>query len=182
MTRRVLLAYAVHDPAVGYCQSLNFVAAMLLLVARGEAGAFGQPRSSLSDGWTGGAIGGGGGSLLAARRNLPQRAARLLHPADDGRPTDSPVSPRAVGGRAVTRQSASRSLDRHARLRDAVQGGAARAARPLPADRGPARPSRAKSGRVTRHVLTCGRLTRLRSRSRSWRRSGPSASRDVAEI
>ena len=97
MTRRVLLAYAVHDPAVGYCQSLNFVAAMLLLVARGEAGAFGQPRSSLSDGWTGGAIGGGGGSLLAARRNLPQRAARLLHPADDGPPDRLAGEPESRG-------------------------------------------------------------------------------------
>ena len=66
VSRRVLLAYAVHDPAVGYCQSLNFVAAMLLLVVRGEAGAFGQPRRCLADGWTDGAVGGGGGSLLAA--------------------------------------------------------------------------------------------------------------------
>ena len=29
--RRVLVAYSVHSPSVGYCQALNFVAAMLLL-------------------------------------------------------------------------------------------------------------------------------------------------------
>ena len=29
--RRVLVAYSVHSPSVGYCQSLNFVVAMLLL-------------------------------------------------------------------------------------------------------------------------------------------------------
>lgn len=28
--RRVLLAYAEHNPSVGYCQGLNFVAAMLV--------------------------------------------------------------------------------------------------------------------------------------------------------
>ena len=29
--RRVLLAFSVHKPEVGYCQSMNYVAAMLLL-------------------------------------------------------------------------------------------------------------------------------------------------------
>lgn len=29
--RRVLLAYAEHNPAVGYCQGLNFIAGLLLL-------------------------------------------------------------------------------------------------------------------------------------------------------
>ena len=29
--RRVLLAFSVHKPDVGYCQSMNYVAAMLLL-------------------------------------------------------------------------------------------------------------------------------------------------------
>eukprot|EP00958_Prasinococcus_capsulatus_P019715 scaffold2462_cov402-Prasinococcus_capsulatus_cf.AAC.19 len=32
--RNVLLAYAYHNPEVGYCQSLNFVTAFLLLVSR----------------------------------------------------------------------------------------------------------------------------------------------------
>ena len=31
--RRVLLAFAAHAPATGYCQSMNFVAALLLLAA-----------------------------------------------------------------------------------------------------------------------------------------------------
>lgn len=30
--RRVLLAFSMHKPAVGYCQSMNYIAAMLLLV------------------------------------------------------------------------------------------------------------------------------------------------------
>ena len=34
--RRVLVAYSVHCPAVGYCQSLNFVVAMLLLFVNEE--------------------------------------------------------------------------------------------------------------------------------------------------
>lgn len=29
--RRVLLAFSVHKPDVGYCQSMNYIAAMLLL-------------------------------------------------------------------------------------------------------------------------------------------------------
>ena len=37
--RRVLLAFAMYEPSVGYCQSLNFVAAMLILVG-GEEGGF----------------------------------------------------------------------------------------------------------------------------------------------
>eukprot|EP00908_Phaeocystis_cordata_P025117 Transcript_7572.p2 GENE.Transcript_7572~~Transcript_7572.p2 ORF type:complete len:393 (-),score=159.14 Transcript_7572:13-1191(-) len=37
--RRVLLAFAAYNPSVGYCQSLNFVAAVLMLVC-GEEGAF----------------------------------------------------------------------------------------------------------------------------------------------
>ena len=37
--RRVLLAFAAYEPSVGYCQSLNFVAAMLILVG-GEEGGF----------------------------------------------------------------------------------------------------------------------------------------------
>lgn len=32
--RNVLLAYAYHNPEVGYCQSLNFVTAFLLLVSQ----------------------------------------------------------------------------------------------------------------------------------------------------
>jgi hypothetical protein len=34
--RNVLLAYASHNPRVGYCQSMNFVAAVLLLVVDEE--------------------------------------------------------------------------------------------------------------------------------------------------
>ena len=37
--RRVLLTFAAYEPSVGYCQSLNFVAAMLILVG-GEEGGF----------------------------------------------------------------------------------------------------------------------------------------------
>jgi hypothetical protein len=29
--RKVLVAYAAHDPKVGYCQGMNFLAALLLL-------------------------------------------------------------------------------------------------------------------------------------------------------
>ncbi|KJE92004.1 hypothetical protein CAOG_08661 [Capsaspora owczarzaki ATCC 30864] len=38
--RRVLVAYAAYDPEIGYCQGLNFIAAMLLLVLRDESDAF----------------------------------------------------------------------------------------------------------------------------------------------
>jgi hypothetical protein len=34
--RRVLRAYALHNPEVGYCQSLNFVAGMMLLFLQEE--------------------------------------------------------------------------------------------------------------------------------------------------
>ena len=37
--RRVLLAAAAHNPRVGYCQGMNFVAALLLLVCRGAGAA-----------------------------------------------------------------------------------------------------------------------------------------------
>ena len=36
--RRVLLTFAAYEPSVGYCQSLNFVAAMLILVGGEEFG------------------------------------------------------------------------------------------------------------------------------------------------
>ena len=39
--RNVLMAFAEHNPEVGYCQSMNFVAAVLLLVIN-EEGAFWQ--------------------------------------------------------------------------------------------------------------------------------------------
>ena len=43
--RRVLLAFAAHAPTTGYCQSMNFVAALLLLaVARGPARLHAPPR------------------------------------------------------------------------------------------------------------------------------------------
>ena len=32
--RRVLVAYSVHEPVVGYCQGMNYLAAMLLLCMR----------------------------------------------------------------------------------------------------------------------------------------------------
>lgn len=38
--RRVLTAYARHNPSVGYCQGMNFVAAMLLLQLSDEEHAF----------------------------------------------------------------------------------------------------------------------------------------------
>lgn len=54
--RRVLLAFSMHKPAVGYCQSMNYIAAMLLLVLnKAEEDAFwvlvaliddGEPRPS----------------------------------------------------------------------------------------------------------------------------------------
>lgn len=34
--RRILLAFALHDPAVGYCQGMNLLAAMALLVMAGD--------------------------------------------------------------------------------------------------------------------------------------------------
>ena len=34
--RNVLMAYSVHDRAVGYCQSLNYIVGMLLLLMHGE--------------------------------------------------------------------------------------------------------------------------------------------------
>jgi len=37
---RVLRAYAAHDPAVGYCQGMNFIAGILILVASSEMEAF----------------------------------------------------------------------------------------------------------------------------------------------
>lgn len=39
--RRVLLAFSVHQPQVGYCQSMNYLAAMLLLaLEQAEENAF----------------------------------------------------------------------------------------------------------------------------------------------
>ena len=39
--RRVLLAYSVHEPGVGYCQGMNYIVSMLLLCMRQcEEGAF----------------------------------------------------------------------------------------------------------------------------------------------
>ncbi|KKF92913.1 GTPase-activating protein gyp3 [Ceratocystis platani] len=38
--RRVLLAFAVHNPAIGYCQSLNFLAGLLLLFIDSEEHCF----------------------------------------------------------------------------------------------------------------------------------------------
>lgn len=40
MLRRVLVAYTVHNPAVGYCQSMNFISALLLLFIEREEDAF----------------------------------------------------------------------------------------------------------------------------------------------
>jgi hypothetical protein len=38
--RRVLQAFAIHNPSIGYCQSLNFLAGMLLLFLKDEEKAF----------------------------------------------------------------------------------------------------------------------------------------------
>ena len=34
--KRVLVAHALHNPSIGYCQSLNFVAGMILLFLQEE--------------------------------------------------------------------------------------------------------------------------------------------------
>lgn len=38
--RRILLALSIYSPSIGYCQSLNFIAAMLLLCIEDEEHAF----------------------------------------------------------------------------------------------------------------------------------------------
>eukprot|EP00242_Pyramimonas_sp_CCMP2087_P015680 CAMPEP_0198203992 /NCGR_PEP_ID=MMETSP1445-20131203/7337_1 /TAXON_ID=36898 /ORGANISM="Pyramimonas sp., Strain CCMP2087" /LENGTH=521 /DNA_ID=CAMNT_0043875625 /DNA_START=375 /DNA_END=1937 /DNA_ORIENTATION=+ len=38
--RRVLVAFAFHNPTIGYCQSLNYIAALLILVVNDEEKAF----------------------------------------------------------------------------------------------------------------------------------------------
>src|SRR5690606_12006097 len=40
MLRRVLVAYTIHNPEVGYCQSMNFICALLLLFIEKEEDAF----------------------------------------------------------------------------------------------------------------------------------------------
>merc|ERR1719161_305709 len=45
---RVLNAYANHNQNVGYCQGLNFIAGLLLLVSKDEKGAFGVLVSLMS--------------------------------------------------------------------------------------------------------------------------------------
>jgi hypothetical protein len=34
--RRILYAFAIHSPAIGYCQSLNFLAGMMLIFMEEE--------------------------------------------------------------------------------------------------------------------------------------------------
>lgn len=49
--RRVLLAYSVHAPGVGYCQGMNYLAAMALLaLACAEEGAFWVLAAMIDDG------------------------------------------------------------------------------------------------------------------------------------
>ena len=36
MLERVLFAYSLHDPHVGYAQSMNYIAALLLVIMKNE--------------------------------------------------------------------------------------------------------------------------------------------------
>ena len=47
---RVLLAFSVHKPSIGYCQSMNYIAAMLLIVLEEEEHAFWLLVSLIDDG------------------------------------------------------------------------------------------------------------------------------------
>jgi hypothetical protein len=49
---RVLRAYALHDPVVGYCQGMNFVAGLLLLHLDEPSAFAGEPYSSPRRTWT----------------------------------------------------------------------------------------------------------------------------------
>ena len=55
--RRVLGAYAVRNPKVGYCQGLNFLAAMFLLVFGDGDGGEGDGDGDGGDGGEGGEVG-----------------------------------------------------------------------------------------------------------------------------
>ena len=50
MLERVLLAFAAHNPIIGYCQSFNFIAAMLLLQCS-EVRAFWVFAALIEDEW-----------------------------------------------------------------------------------------------------------------------------------
>jgi hypothetical protein len=83
--RRVLVALALTEPEVGYCQGLNEVAATLLLLASSEAEAFGMLvhllRVALPRGWYGdslsGSIAEGRVLALLLARHEPALSARM---------------------------------------------------------------------------------------------------------
>lgn len=48
---RILLAFSVHKPQIGYCQSMNYIAALLLIILeRNEESAFWVLVSLIDDG------------------------------------------------------------------------------------------------------------------------------------
>ena len=70
--RRVLLAFSAHSPRIGYCQSMNFLAAALLLaLGRAEDSAFWVLVCLIDDG------GGPSISGMASQRSMTHLTMRL---------------------------------------------------------------------------------------------------------